>query len=283
MDEFLARRLRSVAHNRAQWWVATVDNEVVASLGRHPLQFRFRGRTVPGFGICAVHTAPAQRRKGFAESLCREVIAASQSGGDALSLLFSDIAPAYYAKLGFREFPAITYRCERLIELAGGGPALRATRIDPAERIGLLAELYDAAHKDEEIYLARDRAYWEYTIVRHSQSTFMRLDGSDGGAIGYGRLGPVVEGDCSLELCLRTGENERKSTQAAAYRAAAAVALDQGAKSISGWLRPSLIAAELFISTVRDREIPMVRPLTDNVDWNAATPPRCQFWQTDHF
>ena len=106
LDEFLARRLRSVMHNRAEWFVLCVGQSVASSLGRYPLQFNLGGTIVKGSGIGAVHTPPEHRQRGYATALLRQVNEWSRRDGFQVSLLFSDIDPAYYERLGYITWPS---------------------------------------------------------------------------------------------------------------------------------------------------------------------------------
>jgi predicted N-acetyltransferase YhbS len=117
-EEFVSTRLRSVRHNRAGWWVLTVAGDVVASLACYPLSFCVNGLIVRGIGIGSVHTRSSHRKNGYAASLCRHVAEVEAARGAEVALLFSDIAPAYYERLGYQTCPAWTHRSSAITELA---------------------------------------------------------------------------------------------------------------------------------------------------------------------
>jgi len=100
------RRLHSVQHNRAQWYSGCLANKVVTSLGCYPLQFRLDGAVVKGIAIGAVHTLAEFRGNGFAPQLIRYVEENQRSYGAAISRLYSDIGPDYYARQGYQICPA---------------------------------------------------------------------------------------------------------------------------------------------------------------------------------
>ncbi len=56
------------------------------------------------YGIGSVLTPPAHRGKGYATKLLKKSLALVP-GEDAIVLLFSEIAPAFYKRLGFRALP----------------------------------------------------------------------------------------------------------------------------------------------------------------------------------
>ena len=106
LEAHVARRLQSVQHNRADWFVGTLDGDVVTSLACYPLMFQLDGDSVPGIALGSVHTRADCRRRGFAGELIAWVEEHQQRRGVVLSLLYSDIDPRYYARLGYQECPS---------------------------------------------------------------------------------------------------------------------------------------------------------------------------------
>jgi predicted N-acetyltransferase YhbS len=109
----LQKRLASIHHGRAEWWVLRNGSGVVASCGAYPLTlFGPDGdRKARGFG--AVFTRPDMRAQGCAAKLLRFVMDSYHSKACSDFILFSDIDPRYYERLGFHklsswrwEFPA---------------------------------------------------------------------------------------------------------------------------------------------------------------------------------
>lgn len=109
----LQKRLASVQHARAQWWVLRDESAVISSCGAYPVRLFGPGgeREARGFG--AVFTRPEKRGQGCAAKLLRFVMDFYNSQGTSDFILFSDIDPRYYERLGFHrlgswrwEFPA---------------------------------------------------------------------------------------------------------------------------------------------------------------------------------
>lgn len=100
-DVHLQKRLASIQHSRAQWWVLRNENGVISSCGAYPLRlFGPDGeREARGFG--AVYTVPEMRGKGCAAKLLRFVMDHYYALGSSDFILFSDIDPGYYERLGF--------------------------------------------------------------------------------------------------------------------------------------------------------------------------------------
>ena len=111
VEDDLARCRNSVRRGKAQCWVLTLDGAVVSSLGCVPLKFYASGDVVDGFGIASVHTRDDMRRRGLAQKLCQYVIDQQRQNDAQIGLLFSDISPTYYEKMGFVLLSQVRYDC----------------------------------------------------------------------------------------------------------------------------------------------------------------------------
>ena len=82
--------------------VAWMDgDEVLASAKRYTLELGFGGSPVPCLGIGAVFTPSRHRGRGHAGALIEALIEEAAGQGMQYALLFSEIGPDYYARLGF--------------------------------------------------------------------------------------------------------------------------------------------------------------------------------------
>lgn len=82
--------------------VAWVEGgKALASAKRYTLELGFGGLAVPCLGIGAVFTSPQSRGRGHARALIEAMIEAAAREGMQFALLFSEIGPDYYARLGF--------------------------------------------------------------------------------------------------------------------------------------------------------------------------------------
>ncbi|MBC7533907.1 MAG: GNAT family N-acetyltransferase [Oligoflexus sp.] len=108
----LEKRTHSIQHARAEWFVGVKAGELMTSCGAYPL--RLYGpdgeREARGFG--AVYTNPKFRGQGHAEALLRFVMAYYQNQKIEDFILFSDIAPAYYERIGFHLLPSWQWEIE---------------------------------------------------------------------------------------------------------------------------------------------------------------------------
>lgn len=97
MTEWGAANLARVA------WVE--GDELLASAKRYRIALSFEGVEVPCLGIGAVFTPPQLRGRGHAASLIEAMVDEAARAGIRYALLFSEIDPAYYARMGFEPIP----------------------------------------------------------------------------------------------------------------------------------------------------------------------------------
>ncbi|SMF20953.1 GNAT family N-acetyltransferase [Pseudobacteriovorax antillogorgiicola] len=105
LNTHVSRRLASPQHQYATWYVVKIKDRIAASLGAYPMSFQAGGRVINGIAIGAVFTVKSQRKQGLAFKLIEQVHLRAQEQGATVSLLFSDISPAYYEKLGYHQVP----------------------------------------------------------------------------------------------------------------------------------------------------------------------------------
>jgi predicted N-acetyltransferase YhbS len=101
----------NAAQLRTEWGRAHLDRvalvdagagrRVLATAKRYDLTARLDAARCRVLGIGAVFTPPAARRQGHARRLVEMLMAQAARDGVALALLFSEIDPDYYARLGF--------------------------------------------------------------------------------------------------------------------------------------------------------------------------------------
>ena len=283
LDAFVERRLASLQHNRAAWWVLTVTEAgqapvVAASLGCYPLHFGTAdGEHHTGFGFGAVHTRPEHRRRGLADRLCREVIRVRREQGDRFAVLFSDIDPGYYARMGFVRTATRRWRASDLHTLAHSGPVARLKRVEePERRIRTLNAAYAAHHAADPVHLRRPAEYWRYSLTKYPDDLFLSVDGNQG----YLRvsISPEHGGVHLIEVALKDPDRS-----AAALRGLAHYALDfRTLQFISGWARPpKALRTTLFTSTPLTRAIPMIVDLSGELGEEQLAQTR--LWSSDHF
>ena len=270
LDEFLQRRHASLHHQRAEWYVGCIDGQVAASLGCWPVTLLRNGGRVPGFQIGAVHTRPEFRGRAFAPQLIREVERQRQARGDELALLYSDIDPAYYARLGYVACPSY----EGSVPLpASRDSTWRVREVDPAGESELLLKLADAADRGAVLCIEKRAARWQALLAQWPGDRFVLAETlPENHPVGWLRLRETDQADTvrlmdfALES-LATG-GEAGPLAAPLPMALAAARARFGWTTLTGWL-PTDIEGSVVTWNIpagkvspRQREITMIHPLS---------------------
>ncbi len=86
--------------------VALVAGEtLLATAKRYALSARLDGESIALLGIGAVYTPEPRRGHGYAAELLHRMLESAADEGFGYALLFSEIEPRYYERLGFRPLP----------------------------------------------------------------------------------------------------------------------------------------------------------------------------------
>lgn len=285
LDEHVALRLKSPLHGRAQWFVGTIDGLVVTSLAAHPLEFQLRGEPLKGFGIGSVHTLAAYRRRGLAPQLLAWVEDYRRQQGDHLSLLYSDIDPNFYAKLGYwqapawcgwRDLPQVPSDAE---DSQSAAPvAGKLVPFDGRQEVDAMAAMYAACHGTRPLSIVRGPEYWAHLFERQPADEYLWLDGPAGDRLGYVRLkrkgADLSIADYAFSAdAFSDGAVPAASDRSAVdeshyellYRLLAEYGQQQGAARIGGWLPDLSVARRWFQLAPRSDEIPMFKSLAPTV------------------
>ncbi len=146
--------------------VALADNgRLLATAKRYELNGRLDRQPVRILGLGAVFTPEAERGHGHAGTLLRHLLDDAAADGFGLALLFSEIDPGYYERLGFRRVPinqvALTVRPGK----RPGAPMIPIRSGD----FGDLASLAEISATQEAWYrlsLTRDADYIRHAITK---------------------------------------------------------------------------------------------------------------------
>ena len=174
LTDHVKRRENSALHQRHRWIVGCLERRVVAALASHPIVFRLHGRPVPGIGIASVHTLQDFRGQGFAQRLIRWIEPYERDRGARLSVLFCDIEPRYYQRLGYVLCPshigwAETAGHKTIVEPSGRYTLVPApTGAEFVGAIGQYAELYDSDHGRRDLAVDRTPDYWQHLAARRA-------------------------------------------------------------------------------------------------------------------
>lgn len=263
LEEHIASRLASPKHRLANWYVGTLGGKVVVSLGCYPLTFHYRDQHVPGFSIGSVYTVSEVRGQGYAPQLLACVEARQRQAGAKIGLLYCDIDPAYYERLGYQLCPSL----EGWLDPAGvrlpEALAYHLVEIDARQRWPELARLYVKYHGAMPISIARDDAYWQALLERFPEERFYALCDRTGSWQGYVRIG-VKESQWRItDYAL---EDQSLELAEAFYAACIELARQNGAAQFGGWLPDHPSSLQYFELHDRQTEITMLKSL------DASTP-----------
>ncbi|MBX9792092.1 MAG: GNAT family N-acetyltransferase [Pirellulales bacterium] len=279
LDAHIQRRLTAAHHRRAEWIVGTLAGRVVCCLGLHPLQFQLEGRLLSGVGVASVHTLAEFRGRGFAPRLIVWAEEHARARGAQLSVLFCDVKPAYYERMGYLLAPAhrgelvvaekLSY-AQRLLDEAG----TRFDSLDAATNIETLMRVYQGDQGREPLSIARSAEYWRYLIERQADDEFLSLvRGKENVIYGYARWKVAGDALSVRDLAVvRDVSTVQASVQAprdVLYATLISRANQVGLSRVVGWLPAGAAERHWFRVEPRPIEITMFKPLVPEVQLEA--------------
>lgn len=277
VQEHLQQRLASPQHAFATWFVGTIDGRVVASLGGYPWQVNVRATTVKAVAIGAVHTLPEFRGRGYAPQLMAWVERHLADRGVQLSVLFSDIDSAYYARLGYQLCPAYCGWADvNRPEQPTSSPPTGDLILRPwTGTEGQLQSWYHQGHERLPLWVERDEAYWHYADAKQPDDELAVVMWQSRGAecrrqpVGYLRFRRDGAELRIQDLGWATDERmrgDRATAEAAWWPAVRRYAADQpGIERVGGWLPNNEATAAHFELRPRSEEITMIKSLDDSL------------------
>jgi predicted acetyltransferase len=259
-EEHLRRRLANPKYANATWYVGTLAGRVVAACGCYHVSVRLDGVIEPACAVGAVHTLPEFRGRGFAPRVLAFAESQEREAGKTFSLLYSDISPAYYERLGYRRCAAAQGWLVPSESKAERPVMCELRQFPPAEKLSTLIDLYDRVHEQFPLSIARSSDYWRYLLAQNPEDEFYFL--IQGKPLGYVRLGIRPHGIVIRDLSLLDDDDE---TERDLYSAVIALAKERGAERVGGWMPADAVCRELFHVTDRVKELTMVKPLVDRI------------------
>ncbi len=282
-EEHIRRRESMPHHRRARWFVGTHSGQVVCSLGVYPLRMAVHGQIVQAMAIGSVHTVPEYRGRGYATQLIQTVHEQMAQEGVQLSLLYSDIDPKFYRRLGYQECPSWA----GWLETHHAPPPHKDTFVQEAswEEIAPLAQrFYWQYHGHRALAIWRSEEYWSVSVQRWPDTPWLGFFSgtkSSKTMVGYARVRIVQDRAHLLDWSL-SGETE--ATLGQMLQALAPWCAKRGCKYLGGWLpgQDSSLQAVVELAP-RSREITMICPLDPEI----ACDEECRlaadwFTQADH-
>lgn len=262
------------------------DGEVLASAKRYLFDALVEGQAARVLGIGAVFTPEARRGQGHAAVLIEQMMADAAARGCEWALLFSEIGPDYYARMGFTALPRELVTVE-VPRTRRGAPATMVRAMEPSDYPEVAAISMTYAH-GATFALDRSPDLVEFGLLRRrlraglgpnglrQVEAFIAEEGYRAAAYIIVSRGP--EGTV-LEEC---GDRDPTGARIGAMLEALVErdpSLDD--RTFRAWLPPGLHPPQVRLSTPASAaEVMMVRPMTPR---HLATSPRALWWPLDVF
>ena len=145
---------------------ALVDGPtVLASAKEYWFDAVLDARPLRVIGIGAVFTQPAHRGKGAAAALVEQLLDRAAGQGADLALLFSEIGPAYYARLGFAALPMADLELRVTESTRHGAPATLVRAGDDRDFASMVA-MNEVRAASFRFHLNRDRDLVSYAVTK---------------------------------------------------------------------------------------------------------------------
>jgi predicted N-acetyltransferase YhbS len=244
--------------------------QTVSSCKNYDRELRWAGKALRATGIGAVFTLPALRGRGYASLMLGALLDAERAAGRDVAFLYSDIHPAFYAKLGFLAAPSrtITVRSATLEGAPSGAEPMEA-KDWPAVR-----RCFEALDSARRWSLRRTPLVWDWMRrsfegPSHSGEQSIRLVVRRRRSIVAYALGRrVVRRDAFVFDDFAFDGDEGRGILGRVLRAAAG-----DLARVVGWLPPPIAREALPAGSVRARKdaILMFAPLSElgRAWWNA--------------
>ena len=260
----------------------TSDRGLIAASKRYGLLVHAGGCEARALGIGAVFTAPSERGRGYAPTLIRAMTDEARQLGYAAAILYSDIDPAYYARLGFVALPALDHACLTQALPTESPLAFRPANDGDLDRMIAWHEASWAA-VPRAIRPRRSRARWRFFRYRNriAGEWIVSDRGSDVGYVIAGLDDPLRDlpeprpaGRLWVDEWSAVGVEQTRVL--ATIRA---IAEREGARAIGLWLRPGQDPGP-FEAAPRTASFPMILPLAADV---VVDPERDYCGSFEHF
>ena len=224
----------------------------LASATRYDFTAVLDGRPLPAIGVGAVFTPPACRGRGYARELIERLLAATESEGTALALLFSGIGAESHERLGFQPLA----RREAILQVAqkAGAPAT-GVRAGDERDLAAIAAMGRVRAEASRFRLDRDVDFIQYAIAKKRLLAGLGLPGSrelyffvaeEGAAAAAYVVLTAQAGVWTIEEC---GDRDPTGARVGAIlQVLLARAPRERPLRVSGWLPPGFVPPQITIA-----------------------------------
>ncbi len=258
-DEFVENRLNSPQFQRSQRFVGLVNDHVVVSLAAYTCQFQSGGDVLDGIAIGSVYTCEEHRGHGYASQLLAHVDQHYADAGAKLSVLYSDIPPAFYERHNYITCPSWLGQAEINPDNSPNAEGWQLKAFDPTDSLSTLERLYTDDQSTRALSIVRPRVYWEFTLRYRKDDQFYWLLDGDAQCRGYVRL--AVGRDQELRIVDHALSPRSDAMERALYSSVKRLAAERGIGSVQAWIPNTPAARECFQVLPRDEEVTMLKAL----------------------
>lgn len=267
--ERLQHALRCMQGNMRYVGLCDAAGRVLASARELDAELIWRGEVLPALGIAAVFVREDLRGQGYGKAVVRELVNDGRDRGNVMAYLFSDIAPMYYARLGFT--PLDAYDWSAPIDALPEDNPFRV-RSATTEDLGDLRRWYHGVLAEDRLTTRRSLTWWQYfRWWRNSPRDLVLSDGSR--EVGY----ITVNGDSQRLHVYEVAAPELDPSRV--WATIRAIARSRGVSTVTGWWH-SARQAEWMRLSERTEAIPMIAVLAPSIVPESVD---AAFEELDHF
>jgi GNAT superfamily N-acetyltransferase len=270
-------------------WALVDGDHLLATVKLYDFNASLDGRPIRVVSIGAVFTLPAYRGRGIATDLITRVVENATREGADLALLFSEIDPGFYVRLGFDPIPLSDLSLQVREDERRGAPATMVRAGDDRDLPDVVA--MDAARSTPfRFHLTRDRDLVYYAIARKRLLAGLAPAGArelrwfiaeEGASAAAYVVISVKDHAWTIESC---GDRDPSGARIGAILQGL-VARDPAEQrpAIRAWLPSTLRPPQLAVlSAEPSTDVMMVRALTDEVRLGRRLAPEdVMYWKGD--
>lgn len=272
-------------------WALVNGDSLLASAKLYRFDAVMDGRPIQVAGLGAVFTSPDSRRRGAGRDLLEQLLERAAADGADVALLFSEIGPDYYARLGFDVVP-MTDRQLRVAEPARYGAPMTMVRGGDDRDLKAIAAMDAVRAGPYRFHLIRDRDLVHFAIARKRLLAGFASPGDralqffvaeEGGSAAAYVVISVRKGDWTIE---EAGDRDASGARCGAIlQALIAREPSESRPSIKAWLPDGFVPPQVtIIGETPSPDVMMIKPLSDRA---RGLPPLARgdvcYWRGDAF
>jgi GNAT superfamily N-acetyltransferase len=272
-------------------WALVDAGAVLASAKIYQFNGIFDGRSIRVVGLGAVFTQPGHRGRGHAGTVVERALERLAAEGADLAVLFSEIGPDYYARLGFSVVPTSDVTLRVVESVRRGAPAVLVRGGDDRD-LAALVEMGRVRSAGCRFHLDRDRDLVHFAIAKkrllaglgppgaRAMQFFVAEEGAS--AVAY----VLITERASEWVIEETGDCDPSGARIGAILQTL-IARDPAERRpiVRGWLPADLRPPQVEIVARRPAaEVMMIRPLTERgTPASALSEGEVLYWHGDVF